>query len=61
MSINMHYLLVARKHVNSTQAVARQPLGKQVPAATDMHATVEILLDYNNGNNVFYVVRAKML
>jgi hypothetical protein len=27
----------------------------------DTHATVEELLDYNNGNGVFYVVRAEML
>jgi hypothetical protein len=25
------------------------------------YATVEVLLDYNNGNSVFYVVHAKML
>jgi hypothetical protein len=35
--------------------------GKRVPAATDTHATVEVLLDYNNGNGVFFVVRAEML
>jgi hypothetical protein len=35
--------------------------GKRVPAATNTHATVEVLLDYNNGNGVFYVVRAEML
>jgi hypothetical protein len=52
---------MADKHVNSTQAVARQPLSKQIPAAADMHAVVEILLDYNNGNNVFCVVYAEML
>jgi hypothetical protein len=49
------------KHVNNNQAMARQVLGKRVPTATDTHATVKILLDYNNGNSVFYVVRAKML
>jgi hypothetical protein len=35
-------------------------LGKQAPAAADTLATVEVLLDYNNGNGVFYVVRAEM-
>jgi hypothetical protein len=36
-------------------------LGKRVPAATDTHAMVEVLLDYNIGNGVFYLVRAEML
>jgi hypothetical protein len=36
-------------------------LGKRVPTATDTHVTVEVLLDYNNGNGVFCVVRAEML
>jgi hypothetical protein len=38
-------------------AVAMQWADKQ----TSLYATVEILLDYNNGNCVFYVVRAKKL
>jgi hypothetical protein len=50
MSRNMRYLVIAGKHVNSTQAVSRQLLSKQIPAATDAHATVEVLLDYNNGD-----------
>jgi hypothetical protein len=49
------------KHVNNTWATARQLLGKQVPMATDMHAMVKVLLDYNNENGVFYVVHAEML
>jgi hypothetical protein len=36
-------------------------LGKRILAATDMHATVDVLLDNNNGNGVFYVIRAEML
>jgi hypothetical protein len=36
-------------------------LGKQVPTAMDMHAMVKVLLNYNNGNGVFYVVHAEML
>jgi hypothetical protein len=28
---------------------------------TRFYATVEVLLDYNNGNGVFYVVHAEML
>jgi hypothetical protein len=57
----MRCLVTAGKHVNNTRAIARQPLGKRVPAATDTHATVEVLLEYNSGNGVFYVVRAEML
>jgi hypothetical protein len=52
---------MAGKHINNTQAITRQLLGKWVPAAMDTHATVEVLLDYNNGNGVFYVVRAETL
>jgi hypothetical protein len=54
-------LVTAGKHVNNTWAIARQLLGKRVPAATDMHATVDVLLDYNSGNGVSYVVRAEIL
>jgi hypothetical protein len=43
------------------RAFARQLLGKRIPAVTDTHVAVEVLLDYNNGNGVFYVVRAEML
>jgi hypothetical protein len=32
---------------------ARQRFGKHVPAATNMQATIEVLLGYNNGNGVF--------
>jgi hypothetical protein len=39
------------KHV----AIAKQLLGKRIPAAT-----FEVLLDYNNGNCVFYVIRVEM-
>jgi hypothetical protein len=58
---NMHCLVTASKHVNNTWTIARQLLGKWVPAVTDTHAVVEVLLDYNNGNSVFYVVYAEML
>jgi hypothetical protein len=44
-----------------TRAVSRQRLGKDVPAATNTQAKIKILLGYNNGNGVFYVVRAEML
>jgi hypothetical protein len=57
----MHYLLTASKYINNTQVIARQLLGKQVSAATHTHAMVEVLLDFTNGNSVFYVVRAEML
>jgi hypothetical protein len=54
-------LVTARKHINNTWAIARQLLSKRVPAAMDKHATVKVLLDYNNENDVFYVVHAEML
>jgi hypothetical protein len=57
----MRCLVTTGKHVNNTRGIARQLLGKRVPAATDTHATVEVLLDYNNVNGIFYVVRAEML
>jgi hypothetical protein len=53
-------LVMAGKHIN-TRAIARQLLSKRVPATKDTHATVEELLEYNNRNGVFYVVRAEML
>jgi hypothetical protein len=54
-------LVTAGKPVSNTRAVAREVLGKRVPAASDTHATVEILLGYNSGNGVFCVVRSEML
>jgi hypothetical protein len=57
---NMRCLVTAGKHVNNIRDVARQRLGKRVPAATDTHAAVEVL-EYNSGNSVFYVVRVEML
>jgi hypothetical protein len=57
----MHCLVTAGKHVNNTRAIARQLLGKRVPAVTATHATVEVLLDYNNENGVFCVDRAEIL
>jgi hypothetical protein len=57
----MRCLVTAGKHVNNTSVVARQLLGKRVPAATDMHSTVHVFLKYKNGNDVFYVVRTQML
>jgi hypothetical protein len=49
------------KYVNNNLAITRQVLGKRVPTATDTYAAVKLLLDYNNGNSAFYVVRAEML
>jgi hypothetical protein len=57
----MRCLVTADKHVNDPRPIARQLHGKRVPVVTDKHATVEVLLEYNNGNAVFYVVSAKML
>jgi hypothetical protein len=42
---NMRCLVTAGKHVSNTRVIARQMLGKRVLAATDSHATVEVLLD----------------
>jgi hypothetical protein len=58
---NMRCLVTTSKYVSNTSTVARQLLGKRVPVATDAHATVEVLLNYNNGSTVFYVIRAEML
>jgi hypothetical protein len=57
----MRCLVTAGKHVNNTWAIARQQLDERVPAATDAPAKVEVLLDCNNGNMVFYVVHAEIL
>jgi hypothetical protein len=58
---NMRCLVTADKDVNNSRDIARQLLGKRVPSATDTHSKVEVLLDYNIENCVFYVVRAEML
>jgi hypothetical protein len=52
----MRCLATAGNHGNNTRAIARQLLGKQIPVAT-----VEVLLHYNNGNCVLYVVHAEMV
>jgi hypothetical protein len=52
---------MAGKHANNTRPIAMQLLGKNISAVTNTHATVEGLLDYNDGNGVFFVVRAEML
>jgi hypothetical protein len=54
-------MVTAGKHFNSIRAIAGQLLSKRVPVATDTHATVGVLLDYNNGTDVFYVVHAEIL
>jgi hypothetical protein len=53
-------LVTAGKHVSNTRYIISQVLGKRVSVATDTHATVEALLDYNNEKGVCYVVRAEM-
>jgi hypothetical protein len=55
----MRCLVTAGKH--NTRAIARQLLGKRVPAATNTPVTIEALLDYNNGKGHSYLVRAEML
>lgn len=51
----------AMQQVDKQTLILMQQLNKHVPMATDMHAMIEALLDYNNGNGVFYVVCADML
>lgn len=38
------------------QPVSEQWLSKHASTETDIHATIEVLLDYNSGNSVFDVV-----
>jgi hypothetical protein len=45
-------MVTAGKHVNNSRDIARQLLGKRVPAETDTHVTVEVFLDYKSGNGV---------
>jgi hypothetical protein len=52
----MRCLVTAGKHVSSSRSIARQLHGKWIPTATDRHT-----MDYNNGNGVFYMVRAEMI
>jgi hypothetical protein len=60
-SVNISRCLVAAgKHVNNTRVIARQLLCKRIPAATDMLATVEMFLDYNE-NGVFCWVRPEAI
>jgi hypothetical protein len=40
---NIRCLITAGKYVNSTRDIARQLLGKQVPAATNTHIIMEIV------------------
>jgi hypothetical protein len=49
----MRCLVTVGKHVNNTRAIARKLLGKWVPAVTDTHATVEVLLDYKKWKRCF--------
>jgi hypothetical protein len=53
-------LATAGKHVSNTRAIVRKLLGKRVPASTDTQETVAVLLDYNSGTGVFYVVRVEI-
>jgi hypothetical protein len=48
---NMRCLVTAGKHVNNTRAIARQLLGKQVPAEMNTHATIELPLLCNGEVN----------
>jgi hypothetical protein len=41
----MRCLATTGERVNNARDIARQLLGKRVPAATDRHARVEVLLD----------------
>jgi hypothetical protein len=39
------HLITFCKYIIACRAVSRQRLGKHVPAATDRHATIEVLLE----------------
>jgi hypothetical protein len=41
--------------------IARQRLDKQVLAATNKQATIEVLFSYNNGNGAFCWVRPEAI
>jgi lipoprotein signal peptidase len=45
----MRCLVTADKHVKNIRAIAKQILGKRIPAAMVTHSTVEVVLYYNNG------------
>jgi hypothetical protein len=42
-------------------SIARQRLGKHVPAATETQATIEVLLDCNDEDGVFFWVRPEAI
>jgi hypothetical protein len=44
----MRCFVTAIKLVKNSRYIARQRLGERVPEASDTHATVDVLLDYNN-------------
>lgn len=48
---------VAIKQTNEQMSIARQRLDGQVPAATKIQAKINVLLDYNDRNGVFFWVR----
>jgi hypothetical protein len=58
---NMLCLVTAGKRVNDSRAIARHLVDKRVPAAPNTRTAVEVLLDYDNENDVFCVGRSEML
>jgi hypothetical protein len=50
--------LLCNRRIN--KHIPRLQLDNHVPETTDAHAREEVLLDYNNGNGVFFVVRAEI-
>jgi hypothetical protein len=44
---------VAMQRSREGTCISRRLLGKQVSEATNMHTTIEVVLNYNNGNGVF--------
>jgi hypothetical protein len=58
VSISYSYAMTARWE-NIT--VSRQQLSQHNPSAIKTHETIELLLNYHNGNGIFYVVRVEML
>jgi hypothetical protein len=52
---------IAMKQTNQHTSIARQRLGKQVPAVTNTETIIEALLGYSDGNGVLCWVRPEAI
>jgi hypothetical protein len=59
--INIMSTAVAMKQTNHQTSIARQRLCEHIPVATNTLATIEVLLGYNDGNDVFCWVRPEAI